>query len=221
MMKSIICTTDSLFFLAVKVAAARWQSSCSTMAVQGTDRDDVTPVYLVKRSFSGTSHHSIRQLRWACMGVCVCVHVLSCLLQMLVVSLTQRYARAYKIHMQQSTSPIVRHPAPHGKPPTLMPRKQVLVFLTLMTTNQQSCDRLNKKYSEIIGWHLTPCWKSFWWGPTPVNNFQPRNYFCMAWPMPEVYGSCMKLIIISEKLFWYVAPPWNNIAKVAVIYIYI
>ena len=176
MMKSIICTTDSLFFLAVKVAAARWQSSCSTMAVQGTDRDDVTPVYLVKRSFSGTSHHSIRQLRWACMGVCV--HVLSCLLQMLVVSLTQRYARAYKIHMQQSTSPIVRHPAPHGKPPTLMPRKQVLVFLTLMTTNQQCCDRLNKNCSEIIVWHLTPCWKIILMGSDHGKIlFSPENIF--------------------------------------------
>ena len=35
--------------------------------------------------------------------------------------------------------------------------------------------------------------------------------------MPEVYGSCMKLIIISENLFWYVTPPLKNIAKVAVI----
>jgi hypothetical protein len=85
-----------------------------------------------------------------------------------------------------------------------------------MTKNQQSCDKLNKKYSKIIVWHLT-LGKLFWWGPTPVNNFQPRSYFCMAWPMPEVYGSCMKLIIISEKICWYVTPPWNNIAKVAVI----
>ena len=42
----------------------------------------------------------------------------------------------------------------------------------------------------------------------------------MVWPnyarRSIVYGSCMKLIIISEKLFWYVTPPWNNIAKVAV-----
>ena len=35
--------------------------------------------------------------------------------------------------------------------------------------------------------------------------------------MPEVYGSRMKLITISGKLFWYVTLPWNNIAKVAVI----
>ena len=110
--------------------------------------------------------------------VWVCVHVLSCLLQMLVVSLTQRYARAYKIHMQQSTSPIVRHPAPHGKPPTLMPRKQVLVFLTLMTTNQQCCDRLNKNCSEIIVWHLTPCWKIILMGSDHGKIlFSPENIF--------------------------------------------
>jgi len=36
--------------------------------------------------------------------------------------------------------------------------------------------------------------------------------------MPEVYGFRMNLIIISEKLFWYVTPTWNNIAKVAVIW---
>ena len=40
----------------------------------------------------------------------------------------------------------------------------------------------------------------------------------MVWFMPEVYGFRMELTIISEKLFWYVTPPWNNIATVAVIY---
>ena len=34
--------------------------------------------------------------------------------------------------------------------------------------------------------------------------------------MSEVYGPRMKSKIISEKLFWYVTPPWNNFAKVAV-----
>ena len=37
--------------------------------------------------------------------------------------------------------------------------------------------------------------------------------------MPEVYGPRMKLKIISVKLFWYVTPPWNKFAKVAVIHL--
>ena len=183
-MKSIICITDSLFFLAVNVAAARWQSSCSSMAVQGTDRDDVTPVYLVKRSFSGTSHHSIRQLRCACMGVCVCACVVmpvaNVCSQLDSTICSRGSGGGYNIRMQQSTSPIVKHPAPHGKPPTLMPRKQALVFLTLMTTNQQSCDRLKKNCSEIVVWHLTrltPCWKMILMRSDPGNIFFSSKIF--------------------------------------------
>ena len=39
----------------------------------------------------------------------------------------------------------------------------------------------------------------------------------MVWFMPEVYGFRMNLIIISEKNILVRDPPWNNIAKVAVI----
>ena len=149
MTKSIICKTDSRIFLVVKVAAARWQSSCPTTAVKGTDRDDVTPVYPVKRSFSATSRHGIRQLRWACMGVCV--HVLSCLLQMFVVSLTQRYAHAAAVVDTTFTCNSPHLPL-RGTQPVMANHQHWCqenmrwLFLTPMTTNQQFCDRLNKLF---------------------------------------------------------------------------
>ena len=115
----------------------------------------------------------------------------------------------YNIHMQQSTSPIVRHPAPHGKPPTLMPRKQVLVFLTLMTTNQQCCDRLNKNCSEIIVWHLTPCWKIILMGSDPGKiMFNPEIIF--AWFQRSIW-----FLHENDNYFWKIIlvchPPPTNI----------
>ena len=63
------------------------------MAVHGTYRDDVTPVNRSKEVSArqvATVLNSFAEPVW----VGVCVHVLSCLLQMSVVSLTQRYAHA-------------------------------------------------------------------------------------------------------------------------------
>ena len=67
------------------------------------------------------------------MGVCVCACVVmpvaNVCSQLDSAICSRGSGGGYNIHMQQSTSPVERHPARHGKPPTLMPRKHALVIL--------------------------------------------------------------------------------------------
>ena len=91
-----------------------------------------------------------------------------------------------------------------SKPPLQsMPSKMQAIHLS-------SCPLLLSMFpSKIISTWLFGTWPSldnYFHGVWPQNNSQPKNYFCMVWPMPEVYGSCMKLKILSAKLLWYVTP---------------
>jgi hypothetical protein len=72
-----------------------------------------------------------------------------------------------------------------------MPGKQALVILDTDDHKQQSCDRL-EKYSEIIVWHLTPCWKIILVGSDPGKIMFSSDFF-FAW-----FDLCQTYMFLNE-----------------------